>query len=151
VREEREKSDRVVIKVHRLEGRRLDQAPDRVRVAVRKGTAPPVASFVELKVRLNPPLAPLRPGSYDFARDFYFQGIGASGFALGPIRNVDAPGPPSAWLKYATWIDGIRSAIDGRIRASLGGDRGAIASALITGKRDAISAPVNDAMFISGL
>src|SRR5205823_6662204 len=31
------------------------------------------------------------------------------------------------------------------------GDKGAIASALITGKRDAISAPVNDAMYISGI
>src|ERR671911_4336 len=38
-----------------------------------------------------------------------------------------------------------------RIRADLPGDAGAIASALITGKRDAISTPANDAMFISGL
>ena len=34
---------------------------------------------------------------------------------------------------------------------SLPGDAGAIASALITGKRDAISTPVNDAMYVSGL
>jgi competence protein ComEC len=33
----------------------------------------------------------------------------------------------------------------------LPGDRGSIASALITGKRDAISAPVNDAMYVSSL
>jgi competence protein ComEC len=33
----------------------------------------------------------------------------------------------------------------------LPGDRGSIASVLITGKRDAISAPVNDAMYISSL
>ena len=31
------------------------------------------------------------------------------------------------------------------------GDAGAIASALITGKRDAISAPVNEAMYVSSL
>jgi competence protein ComEC len=37
------------------------------------------------------------------------------------------------------------------MRATIKGDAGAIASALLTGKRDAISAPVNDAMFISGL
>ena len=43
------------------------------------------------------------------------------------------------------------TAIDARIRACLPGDKGAIASALITGKRDAISAPVNDAMYISSL
>jgi competence protein ComEC len=33
----------------------------------------------------------------------------------------------------------------------LPGDKGAIASALITGKRDAISTPVNEAMYISGI
>src|SRR5206468_9577445 len=54
-------------------------------------------------------------------------------------------------LRYATFIEGIRDGIDKRIRADLPGDVGSIASALITGKRDAISAPVNDAMYISGL
>ena len=48
-------------------------------------------------------------------------------------------------------IDGMREAIDKRIRAVLPGDRGSIASALITGKRDAISPQVNDAMYVSGL
>jgi len=37
------------------------------------------------------------------------------------------------------------------VRAVLPGDRGSIASALITGKRDAITTPVNDAMYISSL
>src|SRR5687768_1357869 len=54
-----------------------------------KGTAPPVGSYVELKARLNTPLAPLRPGGYDFARDLYFQGIGAVGFVLGSIKIAD--------------------------------------------------------------
>jgi competence protein ComEC len=36
-------------------------------------------------------------------------------------------------------IQGLRDAIDLRIRSVLSGDVGAIASALITGKRDAIS------------
>ena len=55
------------------------------------------------------------------------------------------------WLRYASIIEGLREAIDKRIRAVTGGDHGSIASALITGKRDAISAPVNDAMYISSL
>jgi competence protein ComEC len=45
----------------------------------------------------------------------------------------------------------LRDAIDARICAVIPGDRGAIASALITGKRDAITTPVNDAMYISSL
>lgn len=151
IREERERSDRVVIRVHRFEGRRLAEAPDRVRVAVRKGTAPAVGSFVEFKAHLSPPLAPLRPGGYDFARDMYFQRIGASGYALGAIKTVAAPVTPGVWLRYASFIDALREAIDKRIRAVVPGDRGSIASALITGKRDAITTPVNDALYISSL
>src|SRR5438093_1053627 len=57
-------------------GRRRAAAPGRVRLSVRKGTAPTVGQFVELKARLHPPLPTLKPGSYDFSRDLYFQGIG---------------------------------------------------------------------------
>ncbi len=48
-------------------------------------------------------------------------------------------------------MQGLRDAIDARIRTTLEGDKRAIATALLTGRRDAISPPVNDAMFISGL
>jgi competence protein ComEC len=151
IREERERSDRIVVRVRHIEGGRLNEAPDRVRLAVRKNTAPAVGSFVELKAHLSPPLAPLRPGGYDFARDMYFQRIGASGYALGKIKIVAAPASPGLWLHYAAFVDSIRETIDKRIRAVAPGDRGSIASALITGKRDAISTPVNDAMYISSL
>jgi competence protein ComEC len=151
IREERERSDRVTLRVERISGPRLKEQLERVRVSVRKGTAPPVGSFVEFTARLSPPLEPLRPGGYDFARDMYFQRIGASGFVVGNIRTADAPRPPTLWLRYASVLDGMREAIDKRIRAVLPGDKGAIASALITGKRDAISAPVNEAMYTSSL
>jgi competence protein ComEC len=151
VREERERSDRIVLRAMRVDGVRLYQKPDRVRVAVRKGMAPPVGAYVTLRARLNPPLPPLRPGGYDFARDLYFQGIGAVGFVLGAIKTASPPSPPDVWLSYAATIEGLRDAIDARIRSVVSGDKGAIASALITGKRDAISAQVNDAMYVSSL
>jgi competence protein ComEC len=151
VREERERSDRIVVRLERIDSARLNERLERVRVSVRKGTAPAVGSFVEFKARLSPPLEPLRPGGYDFARDMYFQRIGASGFVLGRIRTAEAPRAPGLRLRYATIMDGMREAIDKRIRAVLPGDKGAIASALITGKRDAISTPVNEAMYVSGL
>lgn len=150
VREERERSDRIVLRVGSIEGTR-GQKLRRVRVAVRKGTAPAVGSFVRLKARLSPPPAPLRPGGYDFARDLYFHGIGAVGFALGKIRVEAAPVQPGLWLRATAWIDQLRDGIDRRIRMALTGDARAIASALITGKRDAISSTVNDAMYVSSL
>ncbi len=150
-REERERTDRIVLRIHHIDAGRLDAPPDRVRLSIKRGTAPAVGAFVEMKARLSPPLQPLRPGGYDFARDLYFQGIGASGFALGAIRPAEAPAPPGLWLRYAAVIQGMRDGVDARIRAVLPGDAGSIASALITGKRDAISTPVNDAMYISSL
>ena len=93
----------------------------------------------------------MRPGGYDFARDLYFQRIAATGFALGAVKRADAPEPPPRNLRFMTAVADIRDAIDARIRAELPGDSGAIASALITGKRDAISGPVNDAMYVSSL
>jgi competence protein ComEC len=151
IREERERSDRITVRIERLAGPRFNGPLERVRVAVRKGTAPAVGSFVEFKARLSPPLAPLRPGGYDFARDMYFQRIGAAGFALGRIRTTEPPSAPTLQLRYATAIDRMRDSIDKRIRAVLSGDQAAIASALITGKRDSITTSVNDAMYISGL
>ena len=125
---------------------------ERVRLSVKKGTAPDVGSFVELKARLQPPLAPLRPGSYDFARDMFFQGIGASGFVMGAIKTRAAAGQRRlARCATPPFMQGLRDAIDARIRSRLDGDKRAIATALLTGRRDAITTPVNDAMFISGL
>jgi len=150
-RDIRERTDRFVLRVARMDSPRALTKLERVRLSVRKGTAPAVGSFVELKARLQPPLAPLRPGSYDFGRDMYFAGIGASGFVTGAIKTLEPPTSGGLSLRYAAVMQGLRDAIDARIRTTLDGDRRAIATALLTGRRDAISAPVNDAMFISGL
>jgi competence protein ComEC len=150
-RDIRERTDRFVLRVATMESPRGDTKLTRVRLSVRKGTAPAVGSFVELKARLQPPLAPLRPGSYDFGRDLYFQGIGASGFVTGAIKTTQPPGSGGLSLRYAAFMQSVRDGIDARIRNVLEGDQRAIATALLTGRRDAISEPVNDAMFISGL
>ena len=150
-RDIRERTDRFVLRVTEMESPRGQLKLQRVRLSVRKGTAPDVGSFVELKARLQPPLAPLRPGSYDFGRDMYFQGIGASGFAMGAIKTVEPPESGGLSLRYAAFMQDLRDAIDARIRTTLDGDKRAIATALLTGRRDAITTPVNDAMFISGL
>ena len=150
IREERERSDRIVIRVQRFEASGISSAPpERVRVAVRKGSAPAVGSFVELKAHLSPPLQPLRPGGYDFARDMFFQRIGASGYTLGAIKVKSTPVERGFWPRYASAIDDLRETMDKRIRAAIPDDNGSIASALITGKRDAISTPVNGTMYVA--
>ena len=93
VREERERSDRIVIGIQRFEATGVASGPQRVRVAVRKRTAPAVGSFVEFKAHLSPPVQPLRPGGYEFARDMYFQRLGASGCTGCDQGQIAAGGP----------------------------------------------------------
>jgi len=151
LREETQKSDRFVLRVERIDGNRIVDKPQRVRLSTRRGKAPPAGAFVEVKAQLDPPLQPLRPGSYDFARDLYFQRIGASGFVHGAIKIVTPPTVATVRMRANAFIQGLRDAIDLRIRSVLSGDVGSIASALITGKRDAITPHVYDSMFVSGI
>src|SRR5208337_186848 len=104
------------LRVERMEGPRVSEKLERIRVSLRKGTAPAVGDFVQFKARLSPPLEPLRPGGYNFARDMYFQRIGASGFVLGRIRAEQPPHAQAFALRYAMAIDGMREAIDKRMR-----------------------------------
>ena len=54
-RDIRERTDRFVLRVTRMESPRSETKLERVRLSVRKGTAPAVGSFVEVKARLQPP------------------------------------------------------------------------------------------------
>ena len=55
-RDVRERTDRFVLRVTQMESPRAQTRLERVRLSVRKGTAPAVGSFVELKARLQPPM-----------------------------------------------------------------------------------------------
>src|SRR5260370_20019735 len=107
-RDIRERTDRFVLRVAQMESPRSQIKLERVRLSVRKGAAPAVGSFVELKARLQPPLAPLRPGSYDFGRDMYFQGIGSFGFVTCPIKTLEAPGRGGLSPRHPAFMPRLR-------------------------------------------
>jgi competence protein ComEC len=151
LREESQHTDRFVLRVERMDGGRMEEKPQRVRLSVKRGMAPPPGAFVEVKALLDPPLQPLEPGSYDFARDLYFQRIGASGFVRGAVKVITPPSEQGLLHRANAVIQRMRDAIDARIRAVLRGDPGAIAAMLIDGRRDAIDPHLYDAMFVSGI
>src|SRR6202162_4759471 len=64
-RDVRERTDRFVLRGTQMDAPVAQSRRGRVRRAVRKGTAPAVGSFVELKARLQPPLSgrPVTSGS----------------------------------------------------------------------------------------
>ena len=102
-----------------------------------------VDARIRLRARLMPPPPMALPGSHDFARDFWFRGIGASGRAIGEIELL-RPAEPAG-------ISGVRARLDRHIRAELPGSPGTVATAFATGDQNAISDADADAMRRSGL
>ena len=151
LREESQHTDRMVLRVTSLDGNRIEDKPQRVRLSVKRGMAPPPGSFVEVKALLEPPLQPLKPGSYDFARDLYFQQIGASGFVRGAVTVLKPPSTGGPLQRLHVAVQRMRDAIDAHVRAVLPGDTGAIAAMLLNGRRDVISENLYNALFISGV
>ncbi|MDX2258070.1 MAG: ComEC/Rec2 family competence protein [Hyphomicrobiaceae bacterium] len=133
-----------------------ERAPVRVRVTVKAvAVAPRPGDVVALAARLSPPPGPASPGGYDFARYAYFQGIGAVGYARGPLRSVEAPmpgdGASSNLRDLLRAIAVLRQNITERVTSAAPGPAGAIAAALITGERGAIPDSINEAFRASGL
>jgi competence protein ComEC len=120
--------------------------PPRVRVSVDDERLPAGISpgaIVHMKARLAPPPPMALPGTYDFARDAWFRGIGAVGKALGPL-TVDRPAEPTGFDKART---GLRQHIGQRLPESSAG----IAIALATGDQNAVGEDDAEAMRRSGL
>ncbi len=145
------RSDRIVLRVTKGDPQSKQPIPARVRLAFRKGLAPATGEHVELKARLRPLVGPVRPGGYDFAVGSYFSGLGATGFALGRSKAVPTALETPPAIRFNAWVEALRRGLAERIRATLPGDSGAIATALVTGIRDHISHDANEAMRISGL
>jgi competence protein ComEC len=145
------RSDRIVLRVTKTDPKSKQAIPERVRLAVRKGLAPAVGEHVELRARLRPLVGPVRPGGYDFAVGAYFSGLGATGFALGKSKTVSTELDTPLAIRFYARVEALRRGLAERIRATLPGDSGAIATALVTGIRDHISHEANEAMRISGL
>lgn len=124
--------------------------PDRVRIKLRRGDGPDIGDRIDVFAKLMPPSAPAAPGAYDFQRRSWFEGLGAVGFAMGRMRRAEEGGAPQD-RSPALFMAALRLHMTERIRAALPGESGAIAAALMTGDRSAISRRTLDAMRDSGL
>ena len=126
-------------------------APRRVRVTTRKAPNVAAGDYVALQARLLPPSHAALPGGYDFARDAYFQGVGAVGSTLGAISVLPPPRETSWRERFAAAIDRARNRLALRVDAIIGGDEGAIAAAMVTGKRDFLSSDARDLIREAGI
>lgn len=101
-------------------------------------------AVVRLRARLMPPAEPALPGGYDFSRRAWFQGIGATGSALGPV-TLHQPTPSSPVFSTG------RSRLTEHILDNMPVESEAIGAALVTGDQGHISEADAQAMRDSGM
>ncbi len=126
-------------------------APHRVRLTTRATPDFAAGDYVQLTARLWPPPRAVLPGGYDFSRDAYFEGIGGVGFTLGHVSVLPPPATASWRERFFAAIDRARNHLAVRVDAIIGGDEGAIAAAMVTGKRDFLSNDAKDLIREAGI
>jgi competence protein ComEC len=119
--------------------RRLDkQAPD-----IKPG------QHIEGVAKVMPFSEPMTPDGFDFRRNAFFQGIGATGYLMGKIRISEAAGQSRP--KLAVWFAQVRQNLQAMIKQHLQGDRAGLAIILITGDKTSLSPETTQAMRSVGL
>jgi competence protein ComEC len=125
----------------------INQLPRRIRVNLDKDkfrAEYKPGAVLKIKARLVPPAGPNVPGAYDFARRAWFASIGATGTVLGePTLYAAAPSDPL--------LSSMRQRLNAHIMQQMPPDQAAIATALATGERGAISERDSQAMRDSGM
>lgn len=129
--------ERVTLHDVRIKGLAPKETPQRVRLSMRakKLADIEVGMRINLRAGLVPPAGPILAGGFDFARYFYFRGIGAVGYGLNPIVIVQQAETQNWW---AFWQK-LRHQLSENIRARMPASHAAIATGLITGDDSAIS------------
>lgn len=124
------------------------ELPPIIRVNIDHQLASPViapGSVIEFKARLMPPPGPALPGSYDFARTAWFDGIGATGRILGQVRILSPP------QNQQDFWNSARNALSKRIQLAMGTETGPVGSALLVGTRGSIEEVDAEALRNSGM
>ncbi len=128
--------------------------PVRVRVTLKSGAAIAPGHGVALRAILDPPPGPASPGGYDFARDAWFDRVGAVGLALTPPEEIDPP-TPSLGLRIEMTLNSLRWRLAERLAGDLqamGLTRGAgLVAAVTTSHQDWLDPADTDDLRNSGL
>jgi competence protein ComEC len=127
---------------------RMDGLPAKIRVNVPIDKYPAAVkpgAVISARVRLMPPPGPALPAGYDFSRQAWFQGLGATGSVLGDIVLLEKSDGNSAF-----W-EGLRNRTARHIQDQMPEGTGAIGSALLVGSRGGISETDNEALRNSGM
>lgn len=149
--DEREGGARLIVRVESFGSLGEAERPTRVRVSYRPTWPIEPGDRISATARLLPPPEPARPGGYDFARDAFFKGIGAVGSLVGKVKPLPEAADQPLSVTLAAAIDDARNTLTRRIVDAIGGQAGAVAAALVTGKRGLITPETNDVLRAAGI
>ena len=149
--EPRPNGERILLDDVHIPGTPGEETPRRVRLTNRAGGVVLYpGDRISVRAVAMPPPSPAAPGAFDFPRQAWFQGLGAVGFTVAAPR-LATPRDGAREETLATRIAVLRQSMSIRIRVAISGDPGAVAAALMTGDRGAISQDVLAAMRDAGL
>jgi competence protein ComEC len=142
---------RFLLRLDKADGLAPQATPYRVRLTLRRTPPFEAGTYVRLKARLLPPAQESLPGGYDFSRDAWFARIGAVGNVLGRVTVLPPPHPPGLLDAALMALDRGRNALAWRIDTIVGGEAGAVAAAMVTGKRDLLSDDTKEVIREAGI
>lgn len=137
---------RIVLKDLRIDDWPPEKTPRHIRLRFKKGgDQVAVGDRIRALASLNPPSSPVAAGAFDFRRQMYFEGIGATGFSY---RAPEIIAPHAAAPGF---FDRLRERISREVKQNTSYPFSAIVDAFLTGQRGAIREEDNDAMRASSL
>ena len=126
--------------------------PERVRLHLKADIAAEPGWRVSLPAVLMPPPPPAAPGAFDFPRQAWFKGLGAVGYAAGPLRVIERSAAESRLERGRLWLAELRRGLTQRILAAIDDPGvGAVAAALVTGERGPVAPSLLQAYRDAGL
>ena len=140
----------LIVRVLRMPPLAPDQRPYKLKLTLKGQRGVQASDILYAAMRVQPLPGPTYPGGYDFRFDYFFKQIGGVGSIVGPIKAGYGRAPTSM-QRFWNGIDHFRCSVTERIRQVIGGQNGAVAAALITGKRGYINDHSNDILRAAGI
>lgn len=142
---------RLLLEVIHTKKPKLKYLQGRLRLSYRGEENFKPGDIIQGRGRLFPPGGPAKPDGFDFAYSAYFANLAATGIFFGApkIQTLEIDTPLS--LRLEITIQHIRQGLENRIKIALPGNSGNLASALVTGRKAAISDNANEALRATGL
>ena len=145
-----ENNAHVILRIYKMGTLEAHQRPLKLKLSLKGRPAIQAGDLIYAPIRVQPLPGPTYAGGYDFRFDYFFKQVGGVGSIVGPIKQGYGR-PPSMWQQFWAAIDRYRCLVTERIVHVIGGQNGAVAAALITGKRGYINDHSNDVLRSSGI